>query len=86
MTLKRKKTVKMTPTHHECMKSQEPVFMMEGNQKYYFWNETWTDCIGPFETKEQASKATKSYAKWLDTGEVDEILKVPFELDNIAQQ
>lgn len=32
--------------------AEDPI--TEENGKWYFWNETWTDLIGPYETKEEA--------------------------------
>jgi hypothetical protein len=37
---------------------------------YFYYDETWSQVTGPFETLEQARKALSDYAHWLDTGEM----------------
>lgn len=44
--------------------SSVPIFKKKG--KWYFWDETWTDFYGPFESKEECKKALKSYIFILD--------------------
>ena len=33
--------------------------------KYWFWDETWASCYGPFETLDACNKSLESYAKTL---------------------
>jgi len=33
------------------------------NGKWYFCDEAWSDCYGPFETEEEAQIACKEYAE-----------------------
>ena len=35
----------------------------EHDCKWWFWDEIWTDRIGPYDTKEEAIAACKRYAK-----------------------
>jgi len=43
----------MTPIHSD----------LEG---WWFWDETWTNRIGPFKSKEESEIAINHYAKYLD--------------------
>lgn len=36
---------------------------LEPDGKWWFWNETWSDAYGPYETEEEAAKAATEYAK-----------------------
>lgn len=33
---------------------------------WYFWNETWSDVIGPYDTEEEANTAFNDYCAQLD--------------------
>tara|TARA_B100001964_G_scaffold61840_1_gene70446 strand:+ start:99 stop:341 length:243 start_codon:yes stop_codon:yes gene_type:complete len=35
-------------------------------QGWFFWDETWANRIGPFQTEEEATKKCRSYLGWLD--------------------
>jgi len=35
---------------------------------WYFWDETESQCYGPYETKELAELKLQEYAEWLNTG------------------
>lgn len=35
--------------------------------KYYFWSETWSELIGPYDTEGDVGRGISDYAKWLDT-------------------
>ena len=35
----------------------------EHNDKWYFWNETWSNRIGPYNTKTEATKALTKYCE-----------------------
>lgn len=37
---------------------------------WYFWDETWADRVGPYETYEIAKQRLIDYAHYLDTGEI----------------
>lgn len=38
----------------------------EDGGKWYFWEETWADRQGPFETREIALESLRIYCDWLD--------------------
>lgn len=40
---------------------EDPIF--EKNGKWYFWNEVWTDAIGPYESREEAARELDRYVK-----------------------
>jgi hypothetical protein len=40
-----------------------PIFVKDG--KFFFWNETWTNSYGPFDTKDQAQIELQKYAESL---------------------
>jgi len=42
-------------------KAKDIVHQEDG--KWYFWDETWADRHGPFETKEEADKELDKYVK-----------------------
>jgi len=48
-----------------------PVHQNETDGKWYFWDETWADRLGPYETKEAAEEACENYAIFLDGGGCD---------------
>ena len=45
----------------------DPVF--ERDKNWFFYDETWSDCFGPFASEEDARIALASYLHWLNTGE-----------------
>ena len=45
----------------------EPVFEREG--KWFFYDETWSDSIGPFETRGEATTQLAEYARKLNYGD-----------------
>lgn len=38
--------------------------------KWYFWDETWSNEYGPFDTEEKARERLKDYVEYLETGKV----------------
>lgn len=36
------------------------------NSGFYFWDEVWQSCYGPYDTEEEARKELINYAKTLD--------------------
>ena len=44
----------------------DPVF--ESNDEWWFYDETFADAIGPFETEQEARSALGKYADFLDRG------------------
>lgn len=38
--------------------------------KWYYWDQTWSDTVGAFETKEEATSECMRYCHYLNTGEV----------------
>ncbi len=45
---------------------RDPVHEEEG--KWWFYDETWADRLGPFDTEEEARIAISEYADFLDRG------------------
>lgn len=45
------------------MQAPDPIFEREG--KFFFWDETWTNEQGPFNTREEAQAALRKYAESL---------------------
>jgi hypothetical protein len=43
--------------------------------KWFFWDETWTMFLGPFDTEEQAYTACDKYGEYLDSGIYPEMLQ-----------
>lgn len=41
-------------------------FKKELNGEWYFWNETWSERLGPYGTKEEANLALSSYIIYLN--------------------
>jgi len=41
-----------------------PIFVKDG--KFFFWDETWVNSYGPFDTKEQAQTELQKYAESLE--------------------
>jgi hypothetical protein len=37
--------------------------IFESNGKWYFWNETWSDSYGPYDTLEQVQMAFSDYCE-----------------------
>lgn len=44
-----------------------PVHEKDG--KWYFWDETWSDRIGPYDSEQEANKKIRDYAHFLETGD-----------------
>jgi hypothetical protein len=40
----------------------------EENGKWYFWDETEADRLGPYDSEEEARKRLSDYGRWLDEG------------------
>lgn len=49
------------------------IFRQNSTKDYYFWDETWTSCKGPYRTKEVAKAALLLYAEF----EVDGQTRLP---------
>lgn len=45
------------------MESSNPIFFDESEGQWYFWNETWSDRHGPYNTYAEASEALWQYVK-----------------------
>jgi hypothetical protein len=43
------------------MESSNPVFEKDG--LWYFWDETWSDALGPYQSEFAARMACKEYAE-----------------------
>lgn len=50
------------------VQKHETVPVHEHEKKWYFWDETWTDRHGPYDTKAEAEIGLKLYAFYLETG------------------
>jgi hypothetical protein len=48
------------------MTSIDPVHEEVG--KWWFWDETWADRLGPFDTELQARERLEEYIDWLNSG------------------
>lgn len=48
------------------MNTRDPVF--EDNGQWFFWDETWTQFLGPFQSESNARDAAKEYGEYLSTG------------------
>lgn len=44
-----------------------PIFKDKG--KWYFWDETWTQFLGPFPDKDYAEQGLQEYSNYLATGQ-----------------
>ena len=42
-----------------------PIEYAVKENKWYFWDETWTEEFGPYNTKEEVMKACEEYCKTL---------------------
>ena len=54
------------------MREQDPVHRRKG--KWWFWDETWANEIGPHDTEEEARVALNRYVHYLTTGKVEDAL------------
>ena len=48
------------------IETPNPVHQYEG--KWWFWDETWADRVGPYETEDIAHRAMMTYAETLSSG------------------
>jgi hypothetical protein len=46
-------------------KREEPEVVYEHEGKWYFWDEIYSDSLGPYKTKEEAEAACRRYAEQL---------------------
>ncbi len=51
----------------EYLTAGEALWGYEG-PGWYFWDETWAYCHGPYASREEASVAVNKYTEWLETG------------------
>ena len=51
--------------------SRDPVH--EENGQWYFYDETWSDRLGPYESEKKARRKLKEYINWLDSKEWKEV-------------
>jgi len=54
------------------MPEQDPVHFREG--KWWFWDETWANEIGPHTTEAEARVALDRYVRYLATGKEENAL------------
>ena len=47
--------------------SSNPIFKYD--DKFYFWDETWSWCYGPFDFEENARHLLELYIKYLDSAD-----------------
>jgi len=47
----------------ECMRGNNPVHQHPDNGKWYFYDETWADEYGPYDSEEQANAKLKEYCE-----------------------
>jgi len=48
-------------------KANDPVFFYE--EKFHFWDETWSNYLGPFNTEWLARATLRKYIYFLESGE-----------------
>jgi hypothetical protein len=46
--------------------SNDPVEFDEG--QWWFWDESWSQRLGPFESEAEARDVLRDYCEWLNTG------------------
>lgn len=46
--------------------SSNPVYRDTSDNKWYFYDETWSDSYGPYDTEEEADRKCAEYAKYLE--------------------
>ena len=46
----------------------DPIHQNEEDGKWYFYDETWSDVLGPYETREEADKNLTEYCRFLNEG------------------
>ena len=56
----------MTFDHSRADMNGNPLF--QSGASWYFYDETWSNTHGPFDTYEEASEAHKRYCYFLDNG------------------
>ena len=54
------------PSKAQQVSVWDPVHQ-NGDGKWYFWDETWADECGPYDTRADANDAGRNYARWLNT-------------------
>ena len=52
----------------------DPVFQNDEDGKWYFWDETWSNTYGPYDSEDKARVDLDWYVKFLN-GELDEQIK-----------
>lgn len=50
----------------------DPVTFELETLQWWFFDETWTERHGPFGSEAEAREGLRKYARWLDTGEVED--------------
>ena len=51
--------------HCRLLKASDPIEQDKENGKWYWWDEVWMNRSGPYDTREEASRACSEYAKTL---------------------
>jgi len=54
---------KVTPRGGHHIDEADPVHLEPADQKWYFWDETWADRLGPYDTEVEARAKLVQYCK-----------------------
>lgn len=46
--------------------NSNPIHQDSVDKKWYFYDETWSDRLGPYDTEQEATEACRRYAEGLD--------------------
>lgn len=46
----------------------DPIYQHPKDGQWYFYDETWSDCLGPFPSEEDARRELEEYVEWLENG------------------
>lgn len=58
------------------MSDNIPSNLFRDGDSWYFWDETWTQFLGPYESESQAKQASDDYfSVYLETGVYTELLQ-----------
>jgi hypothetical protein len=53
--------------------SENPIFKSDTDKQWYFWDETWSEPIGPYRTEKIAKKKLEEYCENLLAEAYDEV-------------
>jgi hypothetical protein len=50
---------------HMIYPSKSPIYFNTQDSKWYFWDETWSNSLGPYSTQKEADAYLAEYSYWL---------------------